>query len=86
MKNTSNYEKIYKEYCHLIGSLVEFTHERTNEKVIGLIKDIIEHKSWYEAPTYCCFDIEFYKQNVLHPNFKPTVTQVLHGAGFRILP
>jgi len=85
MKDYSNYEKVYMEYGHLIGSLIEFTSRMTDEKALGLITGItLSH-----GRSYCCFQIDFYSPlgyNVAGSPLCPTVSEVItNKKAFRII-
>jgi len=83
-KDYSNYEKVYRDYGHLIGSLVEFTNQVSKEKAIGLITGItIAHRS------YCCFEIDFYSPagyNVSGHKITPSVSELVNNKkAFRVI-
>jgi hypothetical protein len=77
MKDYSNYEKVYMEYGHLIGSLIEFTNQLSKQRAIGLITGItIKYRS------YCCFEIDFYSPegyNVSGHKITPSVSELLNN-------
>lgn len=84
LKDYSNYEKVYRDYGHLIGSLIEFTNQLSKEKAIGLITGItIAHRS------YCCFEIDFYSPagyNVSGHKITPSVSELVNNKrAFRII-
>lgn len=89
LKDYSNYEKVYADYGHLIGSLIEFTNQLSKEKAIGLITGItIAYRSW-DNNKNCCFQIDFYSPtgyNFSGHNITPSVAELLNNKKtFRII-
>lgn len=86
MKDTSNYEKVYAEHGHLIGSLIEFTNQLSKEKALGMIIGI--SKNSINNP-WCCFDIDFYSPaayTVSGHRIRPSVSEVLYNTkAFKII-
>lgn len=83
-KDYSNYEEVFAEYGHLIGSLIEFTNQLSKQKAIGIITGItIAHRS------YCCFEIDFYSPegyNVAGHKITPSVSELVNNKkAFRII-